>query len=65
MPSRNELISDIFNRACGDIRETATDYADSRMSPQARLKMSEISSFLDGILLSGDIVVRSALDERN
>ena len=25
----------------------------------------EISSFLDGILLSGDIVVRSALDERN
>ena len=27
MPSRNDLISEGFNRACGDIRETATDYA--------------------------------------
>ena len=65
MPSRNDLISEGVNRLCGDIRETATDYDVSRKSRKCRLTPSEIRSFLDGILLSGDIVVRSALDERN
>ena len=65
MPSRNDLISEGADRLWRVIRETATDHDVHRESRKCRSTPSEIRSLLDGYQVSVDIVVRSALDERN
>ena len=65
MPSRNDLISEGADRLWRVIRETATDHDVHRESRKCRSTPSEIRSLLDGSQVSVDIVVRSALDERN